>query len=408
MKKIIIRTAIALGVIILIALGLFIYNISQMHNKMQRGEYSLVAGLDTIPFTMSSSGHILVQVKINGSTKTYPFILDCGAKNFVFSNRINEFKLPKNGFGIGRGASGNFFFTRIRKIESLSIGNASFSLLNAEELEFTSDCPDQTYGLIGIGVMHHLVWQIDFEKKVIIMATSKEKLSFSDDSIVIPLAKNRFSNHLYANIQFGKNKKKHSLIVDTGNSGAITMQEEKVLKDSVKAASVNIFGEGSRGLGKSAKQQNEKIYLMDTLYFRNGSFLVNRIPVQTSESGIDLLGLSFFEHYKITISWTDQALILDPISNNPQFIWDSYGFRLKFDEQSGKTSVCAIIENTSAHKQKVPLNAVVVSAGDIKFTNREALCTFKSMNIKDEYLNLVLIENGAERMFRLKKGPVIE
>jgi hypothetical protein len=105
-------------------------------------------------------------VQLNGDNKLYPFILDCGASNFIFTDRINEFHLKKNGVAIAIGANGNIFLTKIRRIDSLEIGRIIFRDINAKEVKFNHNCSDEVYGLIGTGIMHYLDWQIDFENKL--------------------------------------------------------------------------------------------------------------------------------------------------------------------------------------------------------------------------------------------------
>ncbi|MCU4175213.1 hypothetical protein [Carboxylicivirga sp. N1Y90] len=405
------KIAIGLGVIILIVMitiGVFVFNVLNQHKKLSQGELSMVSNVDTIPFTYSSSGHILLQARINGSEKTHSFILDSGAGNMVFGKCQREYDFPGNGMGIGIGSKGDFFTSRIREVESLTLGNGiEFNEINAKELEFNFDCSDDIYGLIGTGVMHHLVWQIDFEKQYIIVSKQLADLDLTDDRIEIDLKENKRSHHINANIKFRENKRFVSVLVDLGNSGYMSLEEAYVLKDSLNLKSKLIDGLGSRGLGDDiAEKSNERYYLLDSLIFTDSSYFVNDFPVTAREKSLNLLGLGFFEQYKTTISWHDKKLILEPNESKQNFIWKTTGFSTRYNKELNRVEITSITEDTPSSRAQVPLKAEVISINDITFTDEASYCSFRGMKFANDTIDVKIKVNDTIQQFQLVKEAI--
>ena len=239
-----------LFLLIIILIGILIYNTSSQYKKLSEGDLTMEFLKDTIPFSYSTSGHILINAKINDNEKDYKFILDSGASSFIFTNFREEIQLENNGFAIGKNSSGSFFTTKIKKINSLQIKNLKFINLNAKENDFNIDCLEDVYGIIGIGVMRHLIWNIDFENEIIIVSKKIENFKFQDNRIEIPLTENKFSHHISTSIKFRENNKSTSVLVDLGNSGTLSLKESRVLKDSINFKSKNILGIGSTGTSR--------------------------------------------------------------------------------------------------------------------------------------------------------------
>lgn len=384
----------------------FIYNVSQQFNKLEQGTAYLFNKTDTIPFTYSTSGHILIDVKISNSDQSYPFMLDCGAANFIFKGRFSEDFFHNNGFGIGIGSKGNFFTSKIKSIDSLKIGTTKFHDLNAKEIEFNHDCSQEIYGLIGTGIMHHFEWNIDFEKKIIVLSKNIDDFNIDESAIKIPLSINSRSHHLRTSILFGKNKKAHEVLVDIGNSGTLLMKEDLIIKDSLNAKSIIIAGEISSGLGKAdVKNQIEKIYLIDSMLFNNTDYKISSIPIQTSTNALSLLGLGFFEQYKTTLSWKTKTLYLQPYKTEQNFIWETFGIKIEYDDDLEKVRISNVIEESAAFYAEIPINTEVISINNISLDNEKSLCDFKSQK-HGKYMNLVLLINGIEQEYQLEKEPV--
>lgn len=367
----------------------------------------LESPIDTIPFSYSSTGHIVIPVHVNDSKETHPFFLDSGASNIIFSSHKNQFKLKRNGFGIGVGSSLNFFTTKINQCSLVQVGAFKFKEVNFEEININSDCIDEICGIIGTGIMHNLEWQIDFEKMQIIIADSLKHLQINSAATPIPLHQNKFTSHLNARIKFRKNKNPHSVSIDLGNNGTLNLKEKNILKDSISFETKKVLGIDSNALGQEKVSESKFVYYRaDSLLL--GNLSVCEVPILAAPKSLDLLGLGFFEHYKTTISYKTSQLLLEPYKTSPQFIWETYGFFTEYDEEANKPIISNIIENTPAADSGVPLYAKVLSINDFMFSDKESYCQYKNRKSFGGSVELTINNKGKIEKYYLESAPIFE
>ncbi|SMO59930.1 Aspartyl protease [Saccharicrinis carchari] len=407
LKKILLGIGVLLLLVVILIAGV-IYNTISQFKKLDQGELVTQFVTDTIPFTYSASGHIIIPVKINGSKKAYSFILDSGASNFVFSNTQAGCKLESSGFAISMGSKENGFLTKIRKINALQIGGLEFVNLNAKETEMNFDCMEEVYGLMGTGLMRHLVWQLDFDKQVIIVAKRLDELKFQDDKIEIPLYENKYGHHLSTHVKFGKQEKAKELMIDLGSNSTLSLKESSLLMDSLNLKSKRINGMASRGLGEHVKEITSvyRYYLLDSLLFNNSPYLAKNIPIGTSTNSLNLLGLGFFEKFKTTISWKDKILILEPYGSIPDFIWKTSGFSTKYDKEMNKVLIGTVTENTPASRMKIPLHAEVVSIDKFSFSDAASYCNYRNSTLVNDTTHLKIRVDGLIKEYQLIKESI--
>lgn len=403
----------SIGIIILLILlliGFFIYNTSTQYKKLRQGVLNEDFTCDTIPFTYTRSGHILIKTKINNSSDEYLFILDSGAKNFLFQSFTKDHNFESNGFAIAMGASKNIFFTKIKKINSVQLGDAKFNNINAEETDLNFDCSEDICGIIGTGIMRHLVWEINFQKQIIIISKQLDKHNIDNCAIKIPLNENKYSHHLRAQIKFRKNKKTKTVLIDLGNNSTLSLDEDLLLKDSLNLKHKQIFGIGSKGLGnkRNNKTLDSKYYLLDSLIFSNSYYFVNNIPVETNLQSLNLLGLDFFNKYKIIISWKDEKLILIPNDSIQKFIWKTYGFSTAYNKKLDKVEIQSIIENSPASEAGLELDLNIVSINNKPFFDSLSYCDYKEIKQKSDSISLGIRLNDTIKTFKLAKDLIFK
>lgn len=406
MKKKILKGIGVLLLIIVLIIGFIIYNMSSQYKKLRQGELVSDIVTDTIPFTYSSTEHILINIKISGSNKLYPFILDSGASNFIFSNHIDELNLEMNGRGFGIDANGSIFFTKIRSVDALQIGNSTFENTNVKEIEFNFSCSEDIYGIIGTGIMRHLIWQVDFKTQKIIVSKKLTDLSFQKDRIEIPITENKSSHHLRTLIKLNNQEKPIRVILDLGNNGSLKLKESYVLEEGLNLEYKKIDGYSSKGLGGDNDKNKESFYLSDSLSFENSSYMIQKFPISTSQKAPSLLGLDFFNKYKTTFSWKDKKLILEPYKNTQNFNWKTYGFSINHDKEENKVVIKSITEKTPASKTKLIVNSEVVSINNISFTDKSSFCDLKNLMKSNDTINLKIKNNDLIKQYTLIKEPL--
>jgi len=377
------------------------------HKKLEKSELVTEITTDTIPFRLSQSGHIIIDVTVGDNPGSYPFILDSGASNMIFRNEP-EFNFDREGWGFGIGSKGDFFISPILKIEKLGINGLIFKNSYANGSDFDFDCMQHIYGIIGIGVMRNLIWQFDFQKKIIVVSNTLEDLLLREESVNIPLSENRFSHHLKATIELKSIKEKMEVLVDLGSNSALSINESELLNPSFTFPSKKINGTGSEGLGDDdSRRSDEKFYLLPSLGFGQSDLELTNVPAFARPAGPNLLGISFFNRYRTTISWKDRLLILEPQDPAPDFGWKTAGFAAQFRKSLNKVVVTAVTEDSPASKENLPLGGEIVAINNIDFTEKGAHCSFDYRNGSDT-LAVSIRSNGLIREYYLIKEPVFE
>lgn len=391
--------------IVLLTIGLFVFNTYSQFDKLEQGQLQENFKGDIIPFRYSNSGHILIDVKVNNSDRAYPFILDSGANSYVFKNFTKEHPLEGNGFAFSIGATDNMFFSRIRKVQSLQIGRTIFKALNVAESALHWDCMDDVYGLIGANTMRHLVWNIDFQKKIIVLSENIDNSHQNGQAIEIPVTESKFGHFLNVDLKFRHNRISKKVKIDFGNSGTLSIRENLLIEDGLNFEKKKILGVASKGLGYAMNNKNfdGSYYLVDSLIFNQSDYSVSNIPVNASPSSFNFLGLGFFKKYNVTISWKDKMVILSPIDSVQNFVSKTYGFSTGYNEMQNKVEIKRITENTPASRAGVPLLSEVVSINQKTFTTSESYCAFKELEFEGDTMSIEIKHNDSIRLFQLTK-----
>jgi len=369
-------------VIFLIIGGIFSYMLNSNFKNLGHVELVDNKNNDTIPFRYSNSGHILIDVSLDNN-KTFPFILDSGASNMIFENFQSRKDLDNNGYSIGIGSSGSIFWSTIKRINHLRIGNLKFKNLHFKSVDINFECLD-AYGIIGIGVMRQLVWEIDFAKKIIIISDKIKNEVANKNALKFELSDNRFGHQLSIPIKLSKNSKIIQATVDIGNNSNLSLNEKYILEDSLSFSNKKIYGRGSSGLGDSEDEEfDEKLYLIDTLVFSRSKYEIHNFPIIAGQEGINLLGLGFFKKYKTTISWKDKKLIIEPYDSIQNYKWKISGFATRFNKKEKNIVVNSLIENSPASHKKISINEEVYSINGMRPLNEKEYCQMQ-LNLKNE------------------------
>lgn len=406
MKKIIKILGISILVFITIS-AISIYILYSNYKKLKTVDIENTFAKHTIPFYYSRSGHIVIDVHVQDSNRTYPFILDSGASNIIFKSNISQFNLKHNGYGIGKGANANYFFTSIKKVDSIKIESLVFKNFNVNEISHNFDCMDDIYGIIGLGLMHNFNWQIDFQNKIITVTKRLKDLSFGNQIVKLNLNENQFSHHLKIPIKLTPNSLAVDVLVDLGNIHNLNLAENEIWKDSLKLKYKKVFGTQLSGLGEGEYSlSTEKKYITDTLTL-DSNFNVTNFPFSTAKNSLNLLGLGFLKKFKTTISWPHKLLILEPYETDQNFIHKTFGFNISYDD-NGNIIVNSITEDTPAAKNHLKLNAELISFNNIHNIKEIDLCVLRDLIKKNDSLSLRLKTNGNIKKYKIIKEPLFE
>ena len=400
-----------LGVILLIIcclVGLFIYNTFSQFAKFEQGSLSTEFVIDTIPFRYHHTGHLLIDVKVNESEITYPFILDSGASNQVFHNLTDEIELDRGGVGFNLGANNNPYLTRINKINTLQIGAARLQDLYSDVTVLQWNCMEDVYGIIGYNSMRHLVWEIDFTAQRIVIATQLDKDSRDSKAIKIPLTQRRYSAHLTTDMRFTHQSNYFTVAIDLGNNGTLSLSETEIVASGLSFESKKMIGEGGKGLGYQFNNHNRKmkLTLIDSLIFVDGPYTTSQLAVQVSNKSSNLLGLGFFKHYNMTLSWYDNVMLLTPNQSSQDYIPNISGLKSDYSDHEQKVIITGILQDTPASRANLEIGTEIVSINNLVLNTKEDYCKCRaSMNDLDS-VTLELLHDQESKFITLKKEHV--
>ena len=194
MKKIILRTLGSLGILIVLIIGLVTYTfIITTQEKIVTTNVNYCG-----KFSYASSGHLLINVYLNGSKKAYPFILDNAATTIVFDNLLEEFDFKRVTFLPTRDANKNISIRSVYRLETLKL-ESGIVVTDISSKCFKSDffpCNEEVYGIIGKDVMKNFVWQFNFKEKIYAVTSDIKDLEFDKNAIQIPFNKESNYNDL--------------------------------------------------------------------------------------------------------------------------------------------------------------------------------------------------------------------
>lgn len=365
--------AISFAVLLLLFIS-FIYLMYSNFEKLGHADLINYHHNDTIPFTYSNSGHILIDVRLEGDTITYPFILDSGASNIIFNKEDSDIELENDGFSFGIGASRNFFWSRIKKLDKIQLGSLTFENIHLKSVDYNAEC-FEAYGLIGTGIMRHLDWQIDFEKSVIIVSDEINKDSISPNALKFKLSENSFGHQLRIPIKLSESGQIISPLVDLGSNSNLSIEEKYIIEDSLSFDSKRYYGSGASGLGDAEDEKFEgRVYLIDTLSFVGSGHSINNFPITAESSSLNLLGLGFLKNYKTTISWKDDLLLLEPNDSVQNFIGKTAGMGTRFVKKHKKIMISSLTEDSPATKSNLSIGDEILSVNGLSVLNEQEYC----------------------------------
>jgi len=380
--------------IMLVVTGVFYtYNIMNKTKLLTKDEVNIH---DT--FTYAQTGHILINVSINGSKKKYPFILDNAATTIIYSNLLDEITLDKVGYFPSRDSNKKYKLNRLYYIDSLEIGNGmKFSDIATRKFDISFiDCAEEAYGIIGSDLMEYFIWQIDFEKREYTVTSDISELNFSKDSFNLEVVKDSRVFKCLVNLNHSRNAK---FTLDLGSASYIKYEAPS---DSIDYLFPNknfeIKGGSSYGLNGPNTAKSFKVFL-DSLSISNKSFF--KLDATVSNRCSNLIGLGFFKNFIATFDFKTKRIILDP-KDNPDFFKKYFGISLTLKDSVLK--VITVIENSIPDKMGLNVGDTVIEINGHKLNNDYDFCNSNYWD-KDT-LNLTIKKRNKDSTLQILKHNI--
>lgn len=312
---------------------------------------------DTINIKVSSMGHILLPVSIDGNNNGY-MIFDTGASKTCLQIEVAEkLKIKTIGKTNVRYAGKNE--EAIQPIFSigsrLSINNLSFRNLKIYGIDLSHNdyynC-EGIIGIIGMDIIRLGVWNFLVEQDVVIFNTS---FNYKSEDLKkyqkIKLhTKRHDGGRPYANIKTGR-WKKHKFLFDTGFNSILTIRNSEINKFTNRKKLGNGKALSSSGLRISEPSYFETGYL-DNL--KIGTIFFKELQYLSFDTRSDILGVHFLNNYPFIFDGKSLTLYIREISAKNLDDVDKYPFRIRL--LSGEIVVTTIfLDETKSFNKNINL-----------------------------------------------------
>ncbi len=339
---------------------------SKVYLLMGDGEVAQANYKVVVPFEMRL-GLIILKVKIQG--EEYDFLFDTGAPNVVTKELARILELKSVGRNTTKGSQGHREKVDYACIDTLSIGGIEYLQTGAGIMDFNKSteisCMDLD-GILGANSMRHSIWQIDYQKQVIILTSHIDSLTFIDKLDTIPFT-TKATGTPVIDITIG-NIVQHNVTLDLGSGGHIDLSHKmytEVLKQKPEMPHNYAFGNSSSGIYGVGAPDTINYFKPDSIQF--GSIeLHHQICHASVTKTSSTLGTRFFENYIITLDWNENHVILEKVTDYDHSEMKNLGYNKRLYD--GKLKVATIFNGSEAAK-KLQLFDYIIQEDSVSYTH---------------------------------------
>jgi len=416
-KKILVIIAVVIGVVTIGRYALIEYLKSELESKIKGCELESRNFNTVIDFEYVNNW-IIVQVKVDGSDKEFPFLFDTGAPSIVLDKLLNEIgpdNYDKLSFTDNTKKDKTAFNNELITINGLELGDVRFSeigTLSARNSEWGMLNCISAYGIIGFNIIGKCTYQIDYENKKIIITDKVENLSNYNDInwIGYKAASKQESPVISAKINDSLNIK---LLFDTGMSGGVKLFSSH-LYDSLSKQSPNNFAKfiskpSIRIRGEKDEPNNFIKYRATNFSF--GNINCNNINITISDKHereyTGLIGNQIFENYTITLDYKNKRIGL---IRNKEKTENNTTFGLTYLPRGDKLFISSLFEDYPPIKEGVELGDEVYAINGIRTDDMDSTqaCEVYRRELSythptDSILDIEIIKDGGIVNYNFKK-----
>ncbi|WP_247237170.1 retropepsin-like aspartic protease [Telluribacter sp. SYSU D00476] len=357
-----------------------------------------------IPFEMYVSNKLIIEAKLNGSSRTYRFIVDSGALSVLSKNVAEELGLIKPG---KKALPAHIVLDKV-EIAGLAFNKVGTMVFDLEKDPFLSKCA-QVDGMIGTSVLKHFIWHFDFRNQKILVSETPDSLPSAASEISLPFTTDEY-NRARVNCTFpnGKTKK---FIFDTGGNGFMTndiaLFEDLRSQVQYKANS----GQANYG-GLRAPVYDNTSYTARITNFKVGHLPVDTVEVQFIPRTANHVGWHFLHNYTVTFDWNKRKVGLIPYAQQlPLGSPSSFGFTLfyKVDTPTNEKRmiVAAVDKDSPADKAGLKAGDRVIQVGNKDYRVLTDECVvFEGVEIEGNEAQLTILRDDQPQVVTVKLAAV--
>ncbi len=364
---------------------------------------------------------IIVQAKVGGSDKEFPFIFDSGAQTVIMDSLLKEISkenYKKYGSTKRTDTINNAFNNGLISLNNIELGDAKFSGIGAITAQNSKwgmlNCIS-AYGIIGYNVLQTCIFQIDYEKKQIIITDNEENLSNLGEIQWIaykPISKQE-TPIIPAVIN---DSVKINLFFDTGMSGGISLSSSELynsFSQQFPERTVKYTSRPSLQIrGEKDELEESLIYRASSLSFGNNfsediKINIKNSPVSADSEYTGLIGNRYFENYIITLDYRNRRVGFIPKQKSDE---KNKAYGIAFLPRGNKMIVSAIYLGYEPDEAGIQPGDEIYSINEIKISDlqTEVFCEiyrkeYSFTNPEDSILKMEIIKNDSIIGYKFKK-----
>ena len=308
-----------------------------------------------IPF--DKLGHfVLLKAKINGSQKTYNFIVDTGAITIIDKDLANELGLKKRG--------------PMAKISTLEV--AGYQMENVFcytgfDLTLFKRLGTPIHGIIGSNLLDRYSATFDFKSRLLVLSTHASTRSLPKGAIVIPFRDHPMNKSPIVKLRI--NGSSLEGMIDTGQPFPLVLPIEDFEKYKDGGLSAVIRSKGVMVKWPMTKPDHN--YMTRLKSIKLGSLAAKDIACVFGELppllSMPLIGMDLLTQYRVTIDYLRHEIVM--VAYSDAHIRDNYystGLNINLSK-GDSTFVEGVWEGSAADMAGIRAGDVIIA-----FNNRKA------------------------------------
>jgi len=377
-----------------------------IHKLLKKGSVSNKEFKVKLNTTVERGKYIIENVKIEGSSKQYRFILDSGSPCVVSSSVANELALEiVASDSITDGFSKTKAEYRTADISLNGVNFINIALASITDFDVGFDYLCDIDGIIGNNLMNKCVWQIS--KDSIVIANKTESLedigNYGGRLIMQGLG------NAYPYIYTIFSRSRFTTLIDLGDDATIGIN--KIILPFLRESEI------LKGSGKPIRRAFT--YISDSTHNRlckSDLFIIGVDTIRNPIAFVDQessIGLGMMDYFNLTLDFQKKRFYLfrKPSSYSFQNI-RSFGFNIEIDD-SNRVFVSYIWDNSAAKTAGIKLGDEIKSVNNInieEFKEKHEKCDLYSVLIA-ELKNKDSIDvrmYGTDRSYHMGKKSLFE
>ena len=167
-------------------------------------------------------------------------------------------------------------------------------------------------GFIGANLMRKAIWQLDYERHIITITSSRDSLSVPPNAQNVTFHPARVGT-LMIDVQLN-GQTDRNVTVDLGSNGDFCSSTEtlKMLKQDGLRTNTYSYGFGSAGLYGRGKEDTTWYAIIPAI--RLGSLEISSQAVSFIEKRAKTIGANFFKNYRLIFDWSTNELTMIPVT----------------------------------------------------------------------------------------------